>query len=379
MLLTDFVSIFSFRAAFTPIELAFLKRRRMMKRTSSTLLMCLFALLLSSCGKDEKAARVAKQPPQPTLVAEVILPQKSDLRQQSTSTGTFVAEDQVMISSETSGYLKKIYFKEGAYKRKGALLAKINDAELQARKQKLAVELDYARMELARAEKLGELQAIRTEEVDRLRNTVRVIEADIAVMDAQIAKTNVYAPFSSRVGLKILSEGAYVSPGTGMAELLRLDPIKLEFLIPEKLAGSVTTGDEITFTIPASKDTFRAEIYLVSPTLDENNRALRMRCRLANNKELFLPGGYAEVQYELENQGNSLLIPAEAIIPVLDGQKVLIIENGLVKSRSVEVGVRTPTSVQILGGITERDSVLVTGILSATDGMKVKAKLKEAR
>jgi membrane fusion protein (multidrug efflux system) len=352
----------------------------MMKRTIPVLLMCLLAVLPSSCGEEEKVAPEAKKQGPATLVAEVILPEKSDLRQQSTSTGTFVAEDQVMISSETAGYVKRLYFTEGAYKRKGALLAKLNDAELQARKQKLQVELDYARTELARAEKLGDLQAISTEEVDRLRNVAKVIEADIAVMDAQIAKTNVYAPFSGRVGLKILSEGAYVSPGTGIAELLRLDPIKLEFFIPEKLAASVTTGDEITFTIPASKDTFRAEIYLVSPTLDENNRALRMRCRLTNKQTLFLPGGYAEVQYDLVNQSEtSLLIPAEAIIPVLDGQKVLVIENGLVKSRPVEVGVRTPSSVQILGGITERDSVLVTGILGATDGMKVKAKLKEAR
>lgn len=341
--------------------------------------LCFLAFLLSACGEEENAAPAAKKEGPSTLVAEVILPEKTNLRQQSTATGTFVAEDRVMIASETSGHLKKLYYTEGSYKRKGALLAKINDAELQARRQKLEVELDYARTELARAEKLGDLEAIRAEEVDRLRNTTKVIEADIAVMDAQIAKTNVYAPFSGRVGLKILSEGAYVSPGTGMAELLRLDPIKLEFFIPEKLAGSVTTGDEVTFTIPASKDTFSAEIYLVSPTLDENNRSLRMRCRIANQKTLFLPGGYAEVQYALQNDGTSLLIPAEAIIPVLNGQKVLVAEDGMVKSRPVEVGMRTPTSVQILGGITERDSVLVTGILGATDGMKVQAKLKEAR
>jgi membrane fusion protein (multidrug efflux system) len=350
-----------------------------MRRRFPVVLACLAALLLTACGGDEEAAPAAKKEGPGVLVADVILPEKSDLQQQATSTGTFVAEDQVMIAAETAGYLKKLYFREGNYKRKGDLLAKLNDAELQAQKRKMEVELEYAQTELARAEKLGDLQAINAEEVDRLRNTTKVIEADIAVLDAQIAKTNVYAPFSGRVGLKILSEGAYVSPGMGMAELLRLDPIKLEFFVPEKLAGSIKTGDEISFTIPASKDTFRAEIYLVSPTLDENNRALRMRCRLANAKGLFLPGGYAEVQYALQNQGTSLLVPAEAIIPVLDGQKVLVIENGVVVSRPVEVGVRTPTSVQILGGITERDSVLVTGILSATDGMPVKAKLKEAR
>lgn len=342
-------------------------------------MICLFTLLLVSCGDEKKAAPTAKKEGPSTLEAEVILPVKSDLRQQSTATGTFVAEDQVMVSSEASGYLKQLYFREGAYKRKGELLAKINDAELQARKKKMIVELEYARAELLRSEKLGEFEAVRTEEIDQRRNAVKIIEADIAILDAQIAKTDVYAPFSGRIGLKLLSEGAYVSPGTGIVELLRINPVKLEFFIPEKLAGSVTSGDEVSFTIPASKETFQAKIYLVSPTLDENNRSLRMRCRLDNAKELFLPGGYAQVSYDLQSEGGSLLIPAEAIIPVLEGQKVLVVEDGIVKSRAVEVGMRTPSSVQIIGGITEQDSVLVTGILGATDGMKVKATLKEAK
>lgn len=101
-----------------------------MTKTVTKLLTCLLFLALVSCGKDEQAAPEAKKEGPATLVAEVILPEKSNLRQQSTSTGTFVAEDQVMISSETSGYLKELYFTEGAYKQKGALLAKLNDAEL---------------------------------------------------------------------------------------------------------------------------------------------------------------------------------------------------------------------------------------------------------
>lgn len=341
--------------------------------------MSLLAVLPTACSEDAQAvAKVENQAPA-ALEAEVVLPVKSTIRQQSTATGTFVAEDQVMVSSEASGYLKEVYFREGAYKREGELLAKINDAELQAQKRKMMVQLDYARAEQLRAEKLSEFEAIPMEEVDQLRNATQLIEADIAILDAQIAQTNIYAPFSGRIGLKLMSEGAYVSPGMSIVELLRMNPIKLEFFIPEKLAGSVTSGNEVSFTIPASKDTFQAKIYLVSPTLDENNRSLRMRCRLDNTKELFLPGGYAQVQYALESEGGSLLIPAEAIIPVLEGQKVLVVENGVVKSRAVEVGMRTPSAVQILGGITERDSVLVTGILGATDGMKVNATLKEVK
>ncbi|MTB50370.1 efflux RND transporter periplasmic adaptor subunit [Lewinella sp. W8] len=336
-------------------------------------------LFLSSCSQDqEPEPEVVREAPK-ALVAEVVLPGVSDYRQQSTATGTFIAEDQVQISSETSGYLQEVFFREGSYKKKGDLLAKINDVELQARKKRLEVELAYAKVQLTRAEELGELQAIAAEEIDRLKNAVDVIEADIAILDAQLAKTRVYAPFSGRVGLKLLSEGAYVSPGMGMAELLRLDPIKLEFFVPEKHAGSVAAGDEVSFTIPASKDTFRAEIYLVSPTLDENNRSLRMRCRLRNPRAIFYPGGYAEVRYDLKRQGNVLQVPAEAIIPVLNGQKVMVVENGKVVSRPVEVGMRTPSFVQILSGLSPQDSVMVTGILGATDGMQVEAKLKEAR
>ncbi len=336
---------------------------------------CLCLCLLFACGGEEPPP-AAKPAGPPTLNAEVVLPRQSSLRRQATATGTFVAEDQVMIAAETAGYLQTIYFKEGDYQPKGRLLARINDAELRAQRDKLKVQLDYAKSEVTRADKLADLQAIRLEEIDRLRNSAALIEADIAVLEAQLAKTRIYAPFSGRMGVKMLSEGAYLSPGTGIAELLRMDPIKLEFFVPEKLAGSLQVGDEIAFTVPAGRDTFRAEIYLVSPTLDEGNRSLRMRCRLTNKNGLFLPGGYADVTYELESEGGSLLLPAEAVIPVLEGQKVLVVENGTVQSRPVEVGMRTPDAVQILSGISERDSVLVTGILSATDGMNVKATLR---
>lgn len=348
-------------------------------RIASIVPLILVGLALASCSQDAEVEKESVKKGPQEVVAEVVLPEVSDFRQQATATGTFVAEDQVQISSETSGYLQEIFFREGAYKKKGELLAKINDAELRAQKRKLGVELDYARIELRRAEELGELQAIATEEVDRLRNAVQLIEADIAIVDAQLAKTEVYAPFSGRIGLKLLSEGAYLSPGMGMAELLRLDPIKLEFFVPEKNAGSVGVGDMVSFNIPASKDTFRAKIYLVSPTLDENNRSLRMRCRVANPRAVFFPGGYAEVRYDLKRQETALEVPAEAIIPVLNGQKVLVVENGKVVSRPVEVGMRSPSFVQILSGLSAQDSVMVTGILGATDGMSVRAKIKEAR
>jgi membrane fusion protein (multidrug efflux system) len=340
------------------------------------LLLVALVVLLSSCSQEESQPVTAAPKGPRVLKAEGILPQKSDVRQKSTTTGTFLAEDQVEISSEISGYLNKIFFNEGNYKKKGQLLAKINDSELQARRKKLEVDLAYANQEIARAEKLLEIQAISEEEGDRLKNTAKVIEADIGILDAQIAKTNIYAPFSGRIGIKMKSEGAYLSPGMGIAELHRLNPVKLEFFVPEKLAGSVNQGDKIQFQIPSSRDTFETSIYLVSPNLQEENRSLRMRCRVPNNKNIFMPGGYADVFFDIQNKVESLLIPAEAIIPVLEGQKVLIVRDGKVKSQPVDVGIRTPDAVQIIGGLTEKDTVLVTGILGATDGMLVEASLK---
>ena len=340
-----------------------------------SLTLVLFSLLLFAC--KDRVIKVSNAPRGPKILkAEGILPLRSELRQQSSSTGSFIAEDQVEISAEVSGYLESIFFDEGAFKKKGALLAKINDSELQARKKKLHVDLNYASQEITRAEKLLEIQALSAEEGDRLKNVVKVIQAEIEILDAQIAKTSIYAPFSGRIGIKIRSAGTYLSPGLGIAELHRLNPIKLEFFVPEKLAGAVRQGDKIHFIIPSQKDTFEAKIYLISPNLHEENRSLRIRCRLNNSKNLFMPGGYADVFYDIQGDGGSLLIPAEAIIPILNGQKVMIAKNGKVQSQKVEVGMRTPEAVQILGGITEKDTILVTGILSATDGMLVEATLK---
>lgn len=347
-----------------------------MNKNIILLLLASLVVSLTSCSKGESTPPSSPPSGPKILKAEGVLPVKSEVSQKSTTTGTFLAEDQVEISPEISGYLNKIFFNEGNYKKKGQLLAKINDSELQARRKKLEVDLAYANQEIARAEKLLEIQAISTEEGDRLKNVAKVIEADIAILDAQIAKTNIYAPFSGRIGIKMKSEGAYLSPGMGIAELHRLNPVKLEFFIPEKLAGAVTQGDKVQFQIPSSKDTFEASIYLVSPSLQEENRSLRMRCRVVNNNNIFMPGGYADVFFDIQNEGESLLVPAEAIIPVLEGQKVMLAKNGKVKSQLVEVGMRTPNAVQIMGGLTEKDTVLVTGILAASDGMMVEATLK---
>ncbi|WP_235297242.1 efflux RND transporter periplasmic adaptor subunit [Portibacter marinus] len=337
-------------------------------------------LCLMGCDQEDDASpRPAASSGPRVLKAEAILPKKSKLQEKATSTGSFIAEDQVEISSEVSGYLQSIYFNEGDYKRKGEQLAKINDSELQARKKKLQIDLEYAQQEIQRANKLLEIQAISAEEGDRLANQAKVIQAEIDVLDAQIAKTLILAPFSGRIGVQLKSEGAYLSPGVGIAELHRLNPIKLEFFVPEKLAGTVKQGDEIQFTIPSSSDTFTTKIYLISPSMDENNRSLRMRSRINNNQGQFMPGGYADVFYDIQTEEGSLLIPAEAIIPVLDGQKVMKVERGKVKSQKVEVGMRTATNVQILGGITENDTILVTGILTATDGAPVEATLTEVK
>lgn len=347
-----------------------------MRRILNVMAFATIGITLATCGQEDKQPANASGGPG-TLFAEAVLPVHSTLVQKSNSTGSFIAEDNVVVSSEVAGYLQSINFKEGEYKSKSSLLGKINDDELQARKSKLQVQLNYAREELARAQKLVEIEAVSREELDKLQNDVDLLNADIHILDVQIKKTNIYAPFSGRIGVRSISEGAYVTAGTKMAELYRTDPIKLEFYIPEKLAGQIRQGDDVTFSIPASKDTFSAKIYLINPSMDENNRSLRIRCRVDNKANQFMPGGYADVYYSVQRTVESLLIPAEAIIPVLDGQKVLLSKNGKVVSQKVEVGMRTSESVQILSGITERDTVLVTGILSAVDGAPVKVTLKE--
>ncbi|MCW3075776.1 MAG: Efflux transporter periplasmic adaptor subunit [Bacteroidetes bacterium] len=307
------------------------------------------------------------------IVVNYFVAEKKTVNNNVYTTGKIGALNEIEIKPEVAGKVVAIYFKEGETVNKGAPIIKINDADLQAQLQKNKIQLKLAEEKLARLKKLLAINGISQEEFDVQENEIASLKADQAFVMAQLAKTNITAPFSGVMGLKNISEGAYVNPSQVIVSLIQLKPLFIEFSIPEKYSGVIIKGINLQFAPDhqESSKTFSAQIYALEPKIDETTKTLRGRALYSGN-EIFYPGSFVKVFVELGNAASSILIPTQCIIPVLKGQKVFISKNGTAHEVKVITGIRSEDKIQILEGLNEGDTVLTTGLMSVKKESKLK-------
>lgn len=171
----------------------------------------------------------------------------------------------------------------------------------------------------------------------------------------------------------MISEGSVISPSDMIASIVNIDPIKIEFSIPERYSNQVKMGAPIYFSNESSKEEVQGEVYAYEPQIDAATRTLKLRALSSNKEGKFLPGMYVRIRFVLEVTENALMVPAESIIPELQGYKVYVVgPDNKAQEKTVEIGTRTETQVQILSGLEEGDLVLATGVLQARPGMPLK-------
>ncbi|MEX0610197.1 MAG: efflux RND transporter periplasmic adaptor subunit [Balneolaceae bacterium] len=288
------------------------------------------------------------------------------------TTGTIIANEEIELKSEVSGKITQISFEEGRSVNKGQLLLKINDSELKAQLQRANFRQNLAAERENRQAKLLDKGGISQEDYDATLNELNVLEAEVALIEAQIDKTEIRAPFDGNVGLKYVSEGSYISPTTRIATLQSLDPIKIDFSVPERYSSTVEVGNRLEFTVQGSEEQFEATIYAIEPRINNQTRTLSIRALGENPDGVLLPGAFANLDLVLQEIDDALLIPTIAVIPDLQGQKVFTYKNGKVVEKRVTIGIRTEDDVQITSGISAGDSVLTTGLLQVQDGAEVR-------
>ena len=287
------------------------------------------------------------------------------------TTGTVLANEEVELKSEASGKITKILFREGSYVKAGDLLVKINDADLQAQLQSAKSRLELQKDTEFRQKQLLEKEAISQEDYDMTANQLEVNEAEVELIKAQIAKTEIRAPFGGIVGLKNVSEGSFVTNATIIATLQNINPIKIDFSIPERYSSMVETGDEINFSISGNNKNYIGKVYAIEPKIDPVTRTLQIRALCSNSGREILPGSFANVQLVLKKIENAIMIPSEALIPDIKGQSVFVFKNGKAISLPVETGIRTDQNVQLTSGVSEGDTVITSGMLQLKPGMPV--------
>lgn len=290
--------------------------------------------------------------------------------------GTLEANEEIELRSEISGIVESINFEEGAKVLKGQVLFRVNDIELRAQLSKVKTAQQLSSENQRRAKLLLEKQAISQEEFEVANADFESARAESELIQAQLSKTTVRAPFSGTIGLRSISKGTYVTPATPIANLVNTNQLKLTFAIPEKYASQMKVGNPLTFTTSNSSEEHTAKIYAIEPQVDVATRTLKMRAIADNMDGKLYPGTFANVTMALEVVNDALLVPTEALIPIQNGKKIFVSEGGKAKEVIVETGARTDSMVRVLSGIKVGDTILTSGVMSLKNGTPVNVNLK---
>lgn len=326
------------------------------------------------CSKKEnqvagRSAGVGKLP----VSGLVLVPQP--LMNRINATGTLLANEEVELRPEISGRVVAISFAEGSRVHKGQLLVKINDADLQAelKGKKLAEKL--AADEERRKKGLLDIAGISQEEYDKSANTLKMIQAEREVIESQIAKTEIVAPFDGVVGLRDVSEGSYVTPDKLVATMQEIDPMKVEFSVPEKYARQVQRGTRVNVEAGDAGEALEGTVFAVESKIDLSTRTIKARAKIPNPKADLIPGSFVKVDITLENLTGAIVVPTGAIIPELGGEKVFVGQDGKAKAVRVRTGIRTESSIQVVDGLQAGDTLLTTGLLQLSEGRQIEVQL----
>jgi membrane fusion protein (multidrug efflux system) len=297
---------------------------------------------------------------QPKIISEKVV-----------TVGTILSNEEVEIRSEMSGKITNIYFKEGDKVKKGELLLKINDDELQARLLSAQSRQRLAEQQEERQRQLVEKNLVSQVDYDKFVNELDVIKAEVQLIQAQLDKTEIRTPFDGIIGLRYVSEGSYISPTILITTFQDIGTVKIDFTFPEKYSGEIKPGNKITFNVQGTSRKFSGTVYAISPKIDPNSRTLRIRAICPNHDGYLLPGRFANVEVQLKEK-EALAVPSYAVIPEMKKHKVFIYTNGNAEERTIEIGTRTEEHVEVANGLKSGDTLITSAILQLRSGMAVK-------
>ncbi|WPU98842.1 efflux RND transporter periplasmic adaptor subunit [Mucilaginibacter sp. cycad4] len=287
-------------------------------------------------------------------------------------TGTIDANEKVSLISQTAGNITGIYFNEGTKVTKGQLLVKVYNQDLEASLQQNQYQVALAKQQENRNRQLLQKEAISQEEYDTSLTSLNSLKAAADVIKAQIARTEIRAPFSGTIGLRNVSPGSYLSPSSPIANLVNIDPAKVTFAVPERYLSILGPGSKIRFRTESSMENFVGTVYAIDPSIDAGSRTITVRAKAPNPKGVLTAGSFAKINLTLDQIPKTILLPTQAVIPDLKSSIVWIYKNGIAVSKPVKTDLRTDTKIQVTEGLQPGDSVVVSGLIQ----MRPKVPLK---
>ncbi len=289
-----------------------------------------------------------------------------------TAVGSLIASESIVLRPEIPGRVLKIRFDEGQKVALGAPLIELDPSIYRAALDQAAADFSLAKANHDRATTLFSQKTGTGRAVDETAAALNSTRARVALADAQLAKATLVAPFAGVVGLRRFSVGDVVSPGQDLVNLVALDPIKVDFRVPETRLPSLAPGQALDLTVDALPGrSFQGAVYAIEPLVEAAGRSILLRARVPNPDGTLRPGLFARVNLIVTTRNNAMLIPEQAIVPVGSRQTVFRVVDGKAIATDVELGIRRDGKVEVTGGLRPDDVVVTAGQLKLHDGSAI--------
>ncbi len=329
--------------------------------------MLLLAFAMVACHSKAPETKSAKQQLS-SLKVEAFIVKPSVLDQSITISGTLKPFEETVIMPEVAGRVVSINLEEGKTVKRGTVLVELFNEDLKAQLRKSQAQLQIAEENLKRQNELIKVNGISQSDYDQAQLQVKAITADIEVLNVQIGRTKIKAPFDGTVGLRNVSLGAQVSTTTALVTLREVDKLKLDFSVPEKYSSEIKPGAKVQFTIQGGDQKYDAEVLASEQGIDATTRNLKARAIVQNPSPELVPGAFATVELRLKQIERALLIPTQAIIPQEKNKQVIVANHGKAKMVVVKTGIRKASRIDVVEGINPGDTIITTGILFLKPG-----------
>ena len=336
----------------------------------SFLLFLTLSIALLSCD-TKKVKQVSARNTGPLAVEGFVVEPRA-ISEDIEVPGSLLSMEETQIRAEVGGRIVQLNIQEGTLVKKGQLLVKLFDLDLQASLRKLKVQLDINQKTVERQRDLLAINGISQQDFDLAALAVDNLKADIETIRIAISKTEIRAPYDGKLGLRNVSLGAYVSPSDILTSVRQADELKLEFAIPEKYAKNISVGYAVRFKVDGGMSNHTAAVMATEGSVDQATRTMRVRALVKERGAELVPGIFAKVNLQMGYTAAALMVPTQAIIPQARSKQLLLLRRDSVKFLSVQTGVRDSSFIQILNGLKAGDTILISGLMSVRPKSKVK-------
>jgi membrane fusion protein (multidrug efflux system) len=327
-------------------------------------------LLFAACGKPPPPEGMPSDFPVPSVVGKAT---RENLEERLPLVGSVRAKDRVVLQSEMEARVIEVAFEEGALMKTGQVLFRLDQRREEAAMAEAKARLARAEADLARGQSLLANQTIPPQEFDRLQEAALAAKANLDLAVSRLEDATVKAPFDGMIGEHSASVGQYVTRGGALATLTRIDPLEVEFEVPERFISQLALGQQVRLDTAAwPGEPFTAKVSFLAPEVDMTSRTLRVKGDLANPEGKLRPGMFGTIELVFAARKNALVIPEGAIQQMGDQAMVVAVgPEDKAEYRPVKTGLRLAGRVEITEGLKEGERVVVEGHQKIAPGATV--------